>query len=467
MMDLSAGHATQLGLALLMGVILFVVVYFSSEKKILAILIVMIPFQFISSRYGSLNMVLVYLIGFSLIIKGRLNYLPLFPAVFSIFIVYALSTSQTLRATYSDHVFYMITIGSNFLLFYMVYNYFLRTNEIRFAFNLLVWMNVLVALYGLMQLFIGADKFAFLGISEFAFAANDIKKHRLMGTFGPPGVNAEYFAFQILFLGYLVANELHKRTKLFYFGLILVNFGLMVGTGSRGSFLSLLGGIGLFLWFYRKELGSAAIIRIVTVGSVGFVIMAVLIVKFTHFNVLFDRLADTEIKGGVPDTREYAFNMTLERIPDAVFLGHGPQLKIIDEATRRIPGYIPLPGFPHNLYLFLLYTVGAFGLVVYLVFFSQLIRNFLGVPVNHVVDPLEKGIPKLAILLLIVFLVDQLKIEFLRSQINDMQHYLFTLWAMLLAFTKNIQNARYKENDLGSDKKTIKKEQEWSVRLRQ
>jgi hypothetical protein len=50
-------------------------------------------------------------------------------------------------------------------------------------------------------------------------------------------------------------------------------------------------------------------------------------------------------------------------------------------------------------------------------------------------DAFHDGLPTLAILLLIAFLVDQLKIEFLRSQFTDHQQYMFALWAILLGAT--------------------------------
>ena len=147
MIDLSSGHATQLGLALLLGVILFVMAYALPERKIIGFLIIIIPFQLIMSRYGSLNMVLTYLIGFSLILKGRINYFPLLPVVLAILTIYFISTFMALRPTWLDHLLYIISIISNFVLFYMVYNFFRSNADVKFAFKLLVLMNILVVAY--------------------------------------------------------------------------------------------------------------------------------------------------------------------------------------------------------------------------------------------------------------------------------------------------------------------------------
>jgi O-antigen ligase len=419
-MDLDTGHALQLGIALLFGIGLFAAVYALPERIILGILIVMIPFQPIMSRYGSLNMVLTYLVGAALLLKGRIKYYPLLMSVFFIFVAYFLSTSVALRATLKDHIFYLVAIGGNFVLFYMVYNYFRQSGDYRYAFKVMIWMNILVVLYGFIQLSVGFDKFAFMGISEFGFATQLEHKQRLVGTFGAAGVNAEYFALQILLVGYMIMHESRKHVKTLLLMLVATNFALQVATGSRGSFLSLMGGIVLFIWFFRKELGAIAIARITVFGGALFVASALIMINYTDFNVLFERLGNTEFEGGVPDTRQGAFGAATERIPEAIVLGHGPRLKLIEEETRRIPGYIPLGSYPHNLVLFLLYTVGIVGLVAYVVFFAAMFMRFKDANKYQCDDAL-------------------------RFKLNDSQNYLFTLWAVMLAFSDILVNKAKKQ----------------------
>lgn len=435
-MDLATGHALQLGIAVIFGLIFFAASYALSERVMLGILIVLIPFQLITSRYGTMNMVLVYLVAAAFILKGRLKFFPLLGSTAFIILVYVISISLTLPATYQDHVFYLITIGSNFVLFYLVYNYFRQSKDLRYAFNLVLIMNFLVVCYGLIQLTVGFNQFSFFGIGELAFSANLEEKQRLIGAFSGAGVNGEYFAILILFIGYMASFETRIRIKIVLLALMALNFGLLVATGSRGSFLSLVGGGLIFLWAFRKQLGVVAVAKIVVVASVLFTCAALIIVNYTNFNVLFDRLSDTEIgDSGVPDTREKAFELTIERIPEALLVGHGPRMVLIDEYVRRIKGYQPLGGYPHNLYLFLLYTLGMLGLLAYLILFLRLMLWWKRAARCSVEDSMLSGVPKLALVLMVVFLVDQLKIEFLRAQFADMQHVMFTLWAIFLAFS--------------------------------
>lgn len=433
-MDLSSSHATQLILALVMGISLFVIVYGASEKKIILFLVLLIPFQIINSRYGSINMVLTYLIGASMLLKGSLRYLPIFPVFLFIVFAYLISISQALRPTYFDHILYVLSIGSNFVLFYIIYNYFKRTEDYRFGLKIFIYMNILVAVVGMAQMVIGADRLAGLGIGVSPAELTESRlEGRLIGVFGAPGINAEYYVLQILFIMYLLMHKLTPLERKSLSLLAFINFALMIGTGSRGSFLTLIAGSVLFLILFRKELGVGKAIKLALLGGVGSILIAMIVVNFTSYNKLFERLGETEFDNGVPDTRKYAFDMTIERLDEAIFVGHGPRLRLIDQEKRRISGYRPLPGYPHNLVLFLIYTIGVLGLTAYILMFVSLyIKYMRGMKRQHS-DPLLNGLPKLAVLLLTVFLIDQLKIEFLRFRVGDMQNYLFAFWAFMLA----------------------------------
>lgn len=434
MLTLSMDYALELVAVFILGALVFSLSYALSERLIVGVLIVMIPFQIIDSRFGSLNMVLTYLVGLALLQRRRIGVFPLMPVVMAILLVYLLSTSLALRATWFDHATYILSIGSGFFLFYIAYNFVLRSGDVRYLFKLLVAMNILVILYCGIQLTVGFDQFAVLGVQEWSFAENRWD-YRLVGPFGAPGVNAGYFVLQMLVLAYLVLISGFPMRKWILYGVMASNFGLLLATGSRGGFLTLLVSIPLFLFFFRRELRFTKIVNAVVVGAVVGTAMAFVIINFTQFNVIFDRLGETVIEGGVPDTRQKSFEITLERIPDAPVLGHGPRLRLIDEINRRIPGYASMPAYPHNLVLFLLYTVGAAGLLAYGVFFFQLGRRFLRAQKYKGADRFDSLSARLGLLLLIVFLIDELKIEFLRANLTDIQHYLFVLWGTLLAMS--------------------------------
>jgi hypothetical protein len=55
-----------------------------------------------------------------------------------------------------------------------------------------------------------------------------------------------------------------------------------------------------------------------------------------------------------------------------------------------------------------------------------------------------EGIPCLGIILLMMFAIDQIKIEFLRYDLSDYQHYIFTLFAFFIACADLLYNGKLK-----------------------
>ena len=437
-MILTDSHFIQLILALLLGVALFVGAYVTPQRYVVSFLVLMIPFQVIDSRYGSLNLVITYLIGTAFLLKGRIKRWPLLWAVILIMIAYLASMSQTLGQTYFDHVIYLLSITANFVVFYIVYNFCIQEQDYKFSIQLFVWVAGAVAVFFTFSAVIGLDQFAFMGIQELSFKGNveDVDElQRLLGPFNAPGTNAEFLAMQILLLGYVLMHERIRWRQFVLLGLLVANFAFLVGTGSRGGFVALVVGVFLLVLNFRKQLGGRRLVGI-GLATLLLTVAAVTAVKFSEYNnVLFERLGETEFEGFVPDTRTGPFEMAMARIPENPFLGHGPRIRLIQEEERQIRNYQPFGGYPHNLIFFLLYTVGIIGFLAYLVFFVALFRRWWVSRNPTTPEPILNGIPRLAMVLFLVFVASQMRIEFLRSLLHDYQNYLFALWAMLLALT--------------------------------
>jgi len=438
-MEFTFSYAIQLGLALGMGLVVFSLAYNLPARPVLGFLIVLIPFQLIDSRYGSLNVVLTYLISVAFLLKGRLKSFPAIGIVTALFVLYLLSTSQAVSATWFDHFLHIVSVGSGFLLFYLVYNSFMRDLDLRYGFKLLIIMNCLVIGYSAINLTVGFERFVPLGIREWAFTANVEGPQRLVGAFGAAGITAEFYMLQCVILGYAFIHAATRRQTLILASLIAANAFLIIASGSRGSFLVMLGASFLFLVAFRKELGAARIARYVAMGMAALFVAGVIVASLPQFASVFDRFVGTDFDSYVPDTRQQSFAIAVERIPDALVLGHGPRLRLIDEARRVIPGYESMPAFPHNLYLHLLYTLGIPGLILYLAFFWRLGNQMWTARTLNIGDPFRNGMPRLGLVVLVAFLVDQFKIEFLRTQNTDIQHYLFTVWAFALAASDRLR----------------------------
>jgi O-antigen ligase len=437
-MDLSVSDWTQLISAIAAGLVFFVVAYVAPPRFSIAFLILLAPFQIISSRFGTLNVALIYVVGAAHFFRGRIRALPFIGIFALIVLAYLLSMTQTNPATYLDHALYLVGIGANIVLFYTVYNYARLAEDARPLLHLFVLMNALILVYCVVQLITGYERFAFMGVPEFEFAEMSETRQRLLGPFGSPGTNGEVFVLQILLMAYLWLNRRPGMFRNVLLAMLIANLGFLIMTGSRGSFLTLLGSGILFLWFFRDRLGFGRTMRIMMSGVAAGAIISAIVLNFTQFNVLYDRLSGTELREGLPDTRALAFRFAWEKIPDKVLLGHGPQLRLIDERNRVVAGHEFLH-FPHNLYLFLALTIGVVGLFAYLLLFWSFYAWWRRAQRRPRGDAFHDGLSLLAVLLLIAFLVDQLKIEFLRSQFTDHQQYMFALWAILLGATSGVR----------------------------
>ena len=428
-MELS--HYIQLTAGLALAVSAFAAAYVMPMRIMSPALMVIAPFEIINSQYGTSSTGLVYLVSLAMLLRGELRHFPLLGAIIGILLAYALSLA-TANAAPLDHIIYLVRILPGFLIFFIAYNYVRNMSDTAPFFNILLVINVLVLIICTIQLFAGSRQVALFGVQEFSLMANRTTQGRLSGPFGAE-FTSEYLALASLMLAYLIMNKkLARRWKPWIlWSMLAANIAFMVATGSRGGFLVLL--IGLFwggFWF-RRQIGTvrvvASLIAAMFIGS----IMIVLITQFTEFNVFVERVENTEVRNGVLDTRSVTWPAAIEAIKEKPVLGYGPRLRLHEDLLKPIPGHTPIP-YPHSLPLFLLYTLGIVGLTAYSVFFILLgKRLYAGTRRNT--DPEFRGLSILGFLMLAIFLIDEIKIEFLRFIQSDYQAIVFTIFGGFLA----------------------------------
>ena len=113
-------------------------------------------------------------------------------------------------------------------------------------------------------------------------------------------------------------------------------------------------------------------------------------------------------------------------------LGHGPRLRFQGGSEgRRYEGH-RFVRYPHNLYLFLLFTVGAVGLIAFLVFLVTPLMRCWKTSLNSDEDPYVRGLAKAAVLVLLLFFADQMKLSFMRMAAVDYWHFIFALLGMFV-----------------------------------
>ncbi len=433
MMDWQTGQYVQLIIALSVGVILFMATYLLSVRIVVWALLLMIPFQIIDSAYGSSNLVFTYMVGASFLLRGRFVHLPLRGIVALIMFSYLLSFTQIPRGTSIDHILYLIMIISDFILFYIVYNYVRTSGSYRDMWNILAIANLLVLIYCVILLVVGSSGIQMFGVSEFEISSKREEQGYFSGPFRDVGNFADYMAIQTLIAIYALMRFDVSRIRIFWFVILAGNMAFLVAAGSRGGLVALVIGLVVFLFLFRKELGMRKMLTWVATGSLVFVVAAYVIVQFTAYNILFEKFEGTEFDHGVPDTRQGWFEIWDQVVAKPV-LGHGPRLRLQNEGYRRIPGYTTIP-YPHNAYMFLMATMGLVGLSAYLWYFSALARQYWKGGGRWAEDPILRGLPRLGLAIIILFSASQMHIEIFRYIYHDYQQYVFMIFGAFLAFS--------------------------------
>ena len=158
-----------------------------------------------------------------------------------------------------------------------------------------------------------------------------------------------------------------------------------------------------------------------------------MVINFTRYDVLFTRLAETEIEEGVPDTRQVVWPAAWRAIKERPILGHGPRLRFIGDETGKYHDFHTYIPFPHNLYLFLLFTVGIVGTLAFLNFLITPLLRCWQIMRQQDIDQDLRNLARIGVIIMIAILFDQLKVEFIRISLTDYWHFIFALIGVLIA----------------------------------
>lgn len=243
-------------------------------------------------------------------------------------------------------------------------------------------------------------------MSSFSFVYYLVIKHRasfrVEGMLRDYELFAEYLALHIPVFIFLMRNpgELipPKVLKLF---LVLTIF-VLLATATRGAIISL--GIGLIYYLakMRRRLKVTGIAMQIVIWGIGIGIVLAALYKFLPQSAqIIERFSSTRLSS--LDTRHAVWLEFWSYFKEKPLTGHGI---IYNLGTQLF--------FPHSTYLYFLLTLGVPGLAVYLLFVCALLQKGLQAERNALKNngPFEMAV--VVNTLLIVFLIDGIKIEYLR-----------------------------------------------------
>jgi O-antigen ligase len=428
---------------------MFAVAVGAKRKVSIGTLLVLIPFQTIDTRYASSSVLIAYVLAAALLIGGGLKF-RMMPAVGLIVLAYFVSLSLADRSILTLHVLFMFQFFSCLVVFVLAYNFATLVENERAVIDMLLAINILAIIYCALQLSVGpGERFIPLGIDELKFNLN---RHpgdpRLVGQFDNPGSTAGYFALMTLVCAFEIMFSVGWRRLLVWI-VVGFNFLGLVATGNRAGFLVLLGMSPLLLFAYRKELGARRIIQYSIGGMAVLAIAAAITVTYSDFNVMFSRMDTvTETEGGVPATRVEGWPVAIEKIKRDPWFGEGPHFWTAEDAedVGQLQAEFDEQGavdtafdhYPHSLYLYLLRTVGIFGLVAVVGFFVRTWLVLFQASRRESIVGYHSAILRLGLFLIPAFLISQITLEFHRPNTMDYAQFIFALMGLFVGISDRV-----------------------------
>lgn len=440
---MSESAAIEAGIALLFALVIWLLASSTRVTVAIGTLLVLIPFQFVQTRYTTSSVLMCYGLFAVLALKRQIE-LPQLALMVLVLATYCISIAFSSPQYLLLHTVYTLNFLSGFLVFLLAYKFAKSVDSTNSVMQLLVAINILVLFYCALQLFAGAgNSFKPFGLEFLSFNAN---RHsgdpRLVGPFNSPGVTSTYLAIMSLFLMSTVMVERGAK-RLLAGVVILLNVIGIIATANRGAFLLLIIMFPFVIHAFRHELGPMRAIAVSAGGVLTILIASTIVLNFTEFDRLFDRLDEvTETTDGLPKNRAETWSGNIEQIRHSPWFGDGP--RFIDPEVAETLGKLRTlyERNPHNLYIYMLRTVGVFGLLALLAFFVSVWAKII-VQYRRLGWRNDKsGFLRSGILFVPFFLLDQFRLEFNRYDWIDFAHFVFMMLGLTAALADRATFAR-------------------------
>jgi hypothetical protein len=232
---------------------------------------------------------------------------------------------------------------------------------------------------------------------------------------------SEYCGIMFLFTLFQLMRA-KSQTRRALLGLFcLFNVYTLFTTVTRGVIVSLVAALPYVFFVVRRRMNPVRFVAAVSVILMLGIGMNFLVAHYTNSGNMFERLGETRVVHGiVPEARAAPWTNAWKRALVHPILGQGPY-------------YDELPGYeywwPHNVYLFIANLYGFPGLGFYLMLLGGLVMLL-----RPVVDDLQHESYADAYLIvaraqLFLFMLNELKIDYLRNAIYQFQVWqFFGMW---------------------------------------
>ncbi len=425
-------------IAVMVALLLFGVTWRIDMVSGLGVLILALPFPR-STVFGSTNLafvLLVLVIWLLRVSQGQLaapRRTPLDLPIVALFISYVVSFyNVTTSVDLAQALERFELIVACMLMFIVIVNTVQREADLR---RLLYFQTVSVAaitLIGMWELAHPGSTLVpgwidFVATTGQVFSTRGVRPGSMFFDFE---LYSEYCALSALMLMFLMLRSSSVARRVTLAALLGGVVFMLLATCTRGSIVSLAVGLPYLIWRVRRRLSFVTLVTVLVLGAVGFLSAEWYVANYTRSGSVIERLTQTKFVGLVPDSRVTAWAAGWERMMQHPFIGHGPYYSV-RTGTR-------IWFWPHNLYLYVGNSIGIIGLGVFVWLLVTLLRISWPRTDDLVRGDFAKSYLIIAHTQMVVFVVDQIKIEYLRNYI-----YQFQIWLMfsLLVAAHRISSA--------------------------
>ena len=250
---------------------------------------------------------------------------------------------------------------------------------------------------------------------------------RVMATFSGYELFAEFVALTLVlqYLQFRRAASLNAR--LVRLGIIAIGFGTLFATATRSALIILVLGWILITTFSPGIVPRKSLLQLAFLGMALFYLS--LPFFGDYYNLMLERFDLFKTSKDVQNLsgRTEVFSHAFEDITNRPLRGHG-----FYEAEGMFPGWVSM--HIHNLYLSISHKLGIPALVLFMAFVGTLLLDAFRMMRNPRVSRDLRMCLLFLFAILVMFLVDQFKIEFTRDPLP--MHTTFTLFGLTAAATR-------------------------------
>jgi len=425
------------------GFILIYLIWNFSTLSALWLILIIYPFPFaISVGHSTFVFVVIVFIIYLIRVSARKSTLrfdkqfnlPIILMVLSYIIsFYNIEGSSWLI---SVGLIYTVNFFAAILFFYMIVNFVTDEKKLHTTVRISMITCALIMLFTLFELLFPGKVlipgWLYTAQRELQLVMKDV---RMKGAFQDYELNAEFFAMNVPIILFMSIRARRLLTRIMFTLLLIADIVMLFTTITRGAFISLTIGLVYMAYLSRRDLNFTRLIMIGGAFVALIFIIDTLVAQYTISGSLFGRMVATTFeKGIIPDTRIEAWGGALRRGLEHPFIGNGPGW---DFSKGIEAGF-----WPHNVYLFYFNITGIFGLFAFIFLLVRLmLASSIGFRSSLVHDSFPEAFIKVLHVTLVIFIIDQIKVDYLRSTI-----YIYFVWFFfgMIAATRNIIRSNLK-----------------------